>query len=61
MGLEIVFPVEFKRILLENQPQGFSEGEGRYGGVFPVEVLICFAYCVDPLPLRDICVQAGDI
>ena len=57
--LEIVFAVEFKWVLLKNKFKDSSEGLGGDRGVFPVESLVCFAYCVYSLFLWDICVQAS--
>ena len=48
MCLEIDFAVEFKRVLLKNKFKDSSEGLCADGGVFPVESLVCFAYCVYP-------------
>ena len=59
--LEIVFAVEFKQVLLKNKCKDSSEGLGEDRGVFPIESLVCFAYCVYFIFFWDICVQGSNV
>ena len=59
--LEIVFTFEFKQVLLKNKFKDSSEGLGGDRGIFPIESLVCFAYCVYSLFLWDICVQDSNV
>ena len=56
-----VFAVVFKWVLFKNKFKDSSEGLGGDRGVFLVESLVWFAYCVYSLFLWDICVQSSNV
>ena len=44
-----------------SQCKDSSEGLGEDRGVFPIESLVCFAYCFYFLFFWDICVQGSNV